>query len=116
MALPYPYEVESGALKTRLHEARAPLDIAQQVHEAITASGSTVVLFGVRRDLGAPEEASMLVNRFRGALAQHFLNRQSAADADIWSSFAQQARAQLERSDTFDDETLTTLLMTVDGL
>jgi cell fate (sporulation/competence/biofilm development) regulator YlbF (YheA/YmcA/DUF963 family) len=116
MALPYPYEVEIGKLKARPHQTRAPLDIAQLVHDAITASGSTVVLFGVRRELAAPEEAAMLVNRFRGALAQHFLERQSAPDAETWSSFVQQARAQLEHSDQVDDGTLTTLLMTVDGL
>ena len=116
MALPYPGEVETGALKTRVPEPRAPFDIAGHVHAAIQANGSRVELFGVERELGDPAAAAMLTSRFRDTLAQHFLERHSLADADTWELFASQAQAQVEQSPRFDDDTLATLLLTVDNL
>ena len=116
MALPYPYEAETGQLKPRSAEPRAPFDIAQHVREAIVARGSVIQLFGVEHEVAGPELAATMASGYREVLTRHFLERHSLADADAWSSFERQARAQLERQPQLDDSTMNTLLMTVDGL
>jgi hypothetical protein len=120
MALPYPYEAETGQLSPRPAAARAPFDIAGHIREAIVARGSAVELFGVEFPVDAPELAATMASGFREALTQHFLERHPMAGADIWDSFASQAQAQLKRGQTLGDSsletTLNTLLMTVDGL
>jgi hypothetical protein len=116
MALPYPYEAETGQLEPRPAEARAPFDIAGHIREAIVARGSAVELFGVEFVVDAPELAATMASGFRDVLTKHFLERHAMADADIWDSFVSQARAQLTRGQAIGDSTLNTLLMTVDGL
>jgi hypothetical protein len=116
MALPYPYEAETGQLTPQPPEARAPFDIAGHVRDAIVARGSAVELFGVEFVVEGPELAATMASGFRDVLADHFLQRHPLADADIWDSFASQARAQLTRGQPIGDSTLKTLLMTVDGL
>ena len=116
MALPYPYEVETGQLKPRPTEVRAPFDIAGHVRDAIVARGSSIELFGVEFAVEGPELAATMASGFQEVLAEHFLQRHPLADADIWDSFVSQVRAQLTQGQAIGDATLKTLLMTVDGL
>lgn len=80
------------------------------------ARGSTVGLFGLERVVDGPELAATTASSYREVLTEHFLQRHPLADAEMWDSFVRQVRAQLERSPSVDASTLTTLLMTVDGL
>jgi capsular polysaccharide biosynthesis protein len=116
MTLPYPPEVESGALPTRAPIVREPFDVERHLHEAIRASGADLQLFGVSCEALEPEKAAALINRFRDTLSTHFQERFPNADATTWSLFESQARSQVERSPHIDDSTLRALLMTIDGL
>lgn len=116
MGLPYPYEAETGQLKPQPAAPRAPFDLAGHIRDAIVARGSSVELFGVARVVDGPELAGTMASSFRDALTQHFQSRHPLADADMWESFASQARAQLARGQGLDESALGTLLRTVDGL
>jgi hypothetical protein len=116
MAIPYPREVETGALPTRTPVVREPFDVERHLHEAIRTSGSSLELFGVQCEAVEPATGAALVNRFRDILTTHFQERVPNADATTWGLFESQARSQVERSPSIDDSTLRALLMTIDGL
>ena len=57
MSLPYPYEVETGALKPRPPAPRTPLDVAAHVDDAIRVQGGALEVFGVPMDVAGPDSA-----------------------------------------------------------
>jgi len=116
MTLPYPYEVETGALKRRHHLARTSLDVVGHVYDAIRVRGDALEVFGVPLDVVAPESAPTVAEHLRKAVTDHFQERQSAPDADTWESFASQAHDQLEGRTEVDASTLRTLRLTIDSL
>lgn len=116
MSLPYPYEFETGALKTRVPAPRTPVDVAAHVDDAIRVQGSALELFGVPMDVAAPDSVRTVATQLRRAVTQHFQERVSAPDEDTWELFASQAHDQLEGRRTVDALTLRVLRATIDSL
>lgn len=115
MTLPYPYEVETGALKPRPRFERVVFDVAHHLRSAIRSGDQMAELFGVQYPLVKPRDEELL-RRMQSELTLHFLERVAAPDALVWQDFADQARAQLERHVRLDDDMLHTLRATIDGL
>lgn len=116
MALPYPYEVETGRLTTPPRAARSPFDIEEHLFEAIRPAGDELSMFDVRLpaadDLSGSETAAL----FRETLTYHFQERRPDADERTWQLFEQQARAQVEHRRRADGELLRNFMLTIDGL
>jgi hypothetical protein len=116
MALPYPYEVETGQLRPPPRAPRAPFDIKTHLLDDIRPAGDDLCMFDIplpaRQDQTGSETAALC----REALTQLFQERRPDADERTWESFVQQARALVERRLSADDELLRALLLTVDGL
>jgi len=116
MALPYPHEVETGALKPRPQAPRTPLDVEARMAEAIRVNGSALEVFGVPMDVEGPDSVATVATQLRQVVTDHFQERVSAPDDDLWELFASQAHDQLEGRRTFDDSTLRILRLTIDSL
>jgi hypothetical protein len=116
MSLPYPYEVETGALKPRPAAPRTPLDIASHVQDAIRVQGSALEVFGVPMDVAGPDSVRTVATELRRAVTEHFQERVSAPDEDTWELFAMQAHDQLEGRTAVDDSTLRVLRLTIDSI
>lgn len=116
MSLPYPHEVETGALRPRPVTPRTTLDVEAQLQDAIRISGSQIEVFGVPLQVPPHESADAIAEPLRRAVATHFEQRFSAPDLAIWESFASQARAQLEGRTQLDASTLNILRITIDAL
>lgn len=116
MALPYPYEVETGRLAPPPRVARTPFDIEEHMLEAVRPAGDDLCMFDVRmpapEDLSGSEAAAL----FRETLTYHFQERRPDADERTWELFEQQARAQVEHLQRADGELLRNLMLTIDGL
>ncbi len=116
MTLPYPYEVETGALKSRPRVARTSLDVEGHVRDAIRVQGADLEVFGVSMDVAAPDSVRTVATQLRRAVTDHFQERVSAPDDDTWESFASQAHDQLEGCTAVDASTLRVLRITIDSL
>jgi hypothetical protein len=116
MTLPYPYEVETGALQTRAPMPRMPFDIRGHMLDALRVVDDSPVMFGVRLAAPAGAEAAGVVQHYQEALTQQFQERRPNADEATWEIFDSQARSQLERADQADEETLHALMMSIAGL
>ena len=116
MTLPYPYEVETGALKPRPRAPRTPLDVEGHVHDAIQVQGSELEVFGVPLDVAAPDSVRTVATELRRAVTDHFQERVSAPDDETWELFASQAHDQLEGRTAFDASTPRVLHLTIDSL
>lgn len=116
MSLPYPYEVETGALQTRSPAPRTPLDVERHVNDAIRPQGSELEVFGVPLDVAAPDSVRTVATELRRAVTDHFEERISAPDERTWELFASQVHDQLEGRTAFDDSTRRVLRLTIDSL
>jgi hypothetical protein len=116
MSLPYPYEVETGALRPRPPLARTPLDVEAHVDDAIRVQGGALEVFGVPMDVAGPDSVRTVAQQLRQAVTGHFQERISAPDDDTWQLFASQVHDQLEGRTAVDDSTLRTLRLTIDSL
>jgi hypothetical protein len=116
MTLPYPYEVETGQLKARLHRARISLDVAGHMDDAIRVQGADLEVFGVMMDVEAPDSVRVVAQQLRRSVLDHFQERVATPDDDIWELFASQAHDQLEGRTRVDASTLRVLRLTIDGL
>lgn len=116
MALPYPYEVETGALKSRPPAPRTPLDVQARMDDAIRVQGGVLEVFGVPMEVEGPDSVRTVAQRLRDVVTEHFQERVSAPDDDVWELFASQAHDQLEGRTAVDDSTLRVLRLTIDSL
>ena len=116
MALPYPFETESGELQPRPPELRVAFDVEASVEAAIRTSGSDVEIFGATYPMADAPSADATVEHYRNMVTSHFNERVSAPDPDIWQHFADQVHDQLEQHPQLDDGVLDMLRMTIDNL
>jgi hypothetical protein len=116
MTLPYPYEVETGVLKTRSPAPRTPLDVERHVNDAIRVQGAQLEVFGVPLDVAAPDSVRTVATDLRRAVTDHFRERISAPDDETWELFASQVHDQLEGRQAFDESTPRVLRLTIDSL
>jgi hypothetical protein len=116
MSLPYPHEVETGALKPRPPAPRTTLDVEAHVDDAIRVQGSALEVFGVPMHVDGPDSVRSVAQQLRHAVTEHFQERVSAPDDDTWELFASQAHDQLEGRTAVDDSTLRVLRLSIDSL
>jgi hypothetical protein len=116
MSLPYPYEVETGALQPRSPAPRTPLDVERHVNDAIRVQGAELEVFGVPLDVAAPDSVRTVATELRRAVTDHFRERISAPDDETWQLFASQVHDQLEGRTAFDESTRRVLRLTIDSL
>lgn len=116
MTLPYPYEVETGALRPRRPAPRTSLDVEGHVDDAIRVQGGALEVFGVPMDVEGPDSVRTVAKQLRQAVMLHFQERISAPDDDTWQLFATQVHDQLEGRTAFDPSIPRTLRLTIDSL
>lgn len=116
MSLPYPYEIETGALRPRKPAPRIALDVERHVQDAIRVQGSELEVFGVPMDVAAPDSVRTVATDMRRAVTDRFQERISAPDEETWELFASQAHDQLEGRTAVDASTLRLLRITIDSL
>jgi hypothetical protein len=116
MTLPYPYEIETGALKPRRRAPRTSLDVEGHVDDAIRVQGAELEVFGVPMDVEGPKSVRTVATEMRRAVTDHFQERVSAPDEDIWELFASQVHDQLEGRTAVDGSTLRVMQLTIDSL
>jgi hypothetical protein len=116
MALPYPFEAETGELQPRQPHLRVAFDVEASVEAEIRANGSNVEVFGAHYPMEDAAIADATVEYYRNMVTLHFNERVSAPDPDIWQLFADQANNQLEHHPELDDSVLDMLRLTIDNL
>jgi hypothetical protein len=116
MALPYPFETETGELQPRQPELRVAFDVEASVEAAIRANGSNVEIFGAIYPVADAADADATVEYYRNMVTRHFNERVSAPDPDIWQHFADQVHDQLEQHPQLDERVLDMLRLTIDNL
>jgi hypothetical protein len=116
MTLPYPYEVETNALKPHRDRVPQPLSIEDRARDLVSAEGRRLVIAGCELRVPPNKNAEAHAARLRDSITQRFLERRPNADETTWGRFLRRLQGQLADRTTVDSRTIREIMLLIDGL
>lgn len=116
MTLPYPPELERGALRPPAAGPRSTVDIPALVAHMVQPSSGAIAVVG--QDLTRPAAAGEedILEAFRAAITERLLERAPNATIETVRHLETVLQAELAHHEIADRETLDVILETIDGL